>query len=299
MGFLQRSHPAVRAVYLVAVPVIAMFCVHPVTAILTLLGGIAAVPVSGAHLTRRDGFIALIAVLIALTNPLFAPLGQTVLFRCGPIVYSLEALFYGAVLGVTVAAVLLWGRVLTAAMPADGWMTLLGGRLPHLALVLTMTLRFIPLLGRIGRQMLDVRRVQNGDETRLPLKRRVAAAGKILVSLMSRALEQALDTAVSMQARGYALRDANGKPVRRTNAAAKAFGAADAARLTVCILLITPIIAAAAAGGASLTYYPTVVLPAPDALSVAATAALAALVFWPAVSTCKEVLSWRRSRSRI
>ena len=158
---------------------------------------------TGRRATARAMLRRLPLILIVLiVNPLTNSLGLTVLTYIGGRPITVEALAYGLTLGLALAVMLSWFGSYQRVMGADRSLALLAGRLPSTALVLALSLRYIPQLRRQGRELLDLERAQ-GHEGRGRLRRRVSFAASLLTQLMTLGFEQALATADAMQARGY------------------------------------------------------------------------------------------------
>lgn len=128
----------------------AMFLSNPVIAVITLLGALLArksLQIKAKSFSEVI-FYWLLLILIALTNPLFSHNGATVLFFLNRAPITLEALVYGVVLGVTVIGVLFWCQCYSRVFTSDKSLYLFGRVIPKLSLVLTMAIRFLPLLKR-------------------------------------------------------------------------------------------------------------------------------------------------------
>ena len=85
---------------------------------------------------------------MALVNPLFSHNGKTPLFFMNGNAVTLEAVAYGAAMGVMVAGVLLWCKCYSILMTSDKFVYLVGRAMPKLAVVLSSALRYVPALKR-------------------------------------------------------------------------------------------------------------------------------------------------------
>lgn len=292
MNGISRWHPVVLLTYFVSVLFVAMFSADPLLTALTLCGGVTACAATGSIRRARDGvWYAAAAGIVTFTNPLFSHLGETPLFFLFGHAYTLEALVYGAVSGVTLTAVLLWCRCMSAVMTQEKWFALFGKRLPKLALLLTMTMRLIPQTLRQGRQMWQAQRAMRLADTS-DRRARVRSAARLTVTLMSRMTDQALDTARSMQARGYGLSG-------RTAYTRRPFAAADGLGLAVCLFLAALTVYGLVSGACGFTYYPRLDGGAFSMSAVAAYAAFAVLVHIPLIVSIKEHIQWLCYRSNI
>jgi energy-coupling factor transport system permease protein len=154
----------------------------------------------GREAARATLFAVPVAVLITLVNALVARDGVTVIARLGdlPVLghtdVTLEALTYGAVLGLHAAALILCGALYTAAVDPDQVLRLFRRVSFHSALTATLATRMIPILARDSRRLADAQRCRPGrPASRLQLMRATTAG----------ALDRALDVAAALEVRGY------------------------------------------------------------------------------------------------
>ncbi|MFA9379725.1 MAG: energy-coupling factor transporter transmembrane component T [Acetanaerobacterium sp.] len=208
LGF-HSYHPATQLCYFVAVFALSLASMHPVVIIISIMMSLIfnVYYNSRAELARMLRFGLPLAVLVTLINPLVNHRGQVVLLRLFGRAVTLEALLYGAVSGMMLLAVVLWFGAFFAVVPGDRLQTLLGKRLASTALVLTMTLRLVPLLVRRQQEIADTLSLLSptGGAAKRPAAllqkaKRLAATFTVLLGC---ALEDSLDTARSMTARGY------------------------------------------------------------------------------------------------
>lgn len=150
---------------------------------------------------RRALLLALpFALVIALLNPLVTRNGLTVIARLGhaPVLgrvdVTLEALVYGAVLGMRALALILCCALYAAVVDPDEVLRLFRRVSFRSALTATLATRMVPVLQRDGRRMADAQRCRPGaPPSRVALVRAVAAG----------ALDRAVDVAAALEVRGY------------------------------------------------------------------------------------------------
>ena len=136
-------HPTVLMIYFLSILLIAAFLSNPVLQTEALLGGI----LFCATLQRRGdglrdlGFYLPLFLMVAVTNPIFSHNGVTPLFFLNGNPVTLEAVFYGIALAVTVIGVLLWCKCYSRIMTEDKFLYLFGRAAPKLSLTLSMALR--------------------------------------------------------------------------------------------------------------------------------------------------------------
>ena len=210
--------------------------------------------------------------LISCFNGLYNHYGVTVLFqmRSGNN-FTAEALLYGLVFAVKACSAILWLDLTAEVLPSEKIIFLFGRFSPRLALVISMALRFLPLIRRQSGQI-NAAQKGLGATTDGNLWRRLRAAAHRLSILISWTLERGVDTADSMRARGYGLR-------HRTQYDRFAFSPLDTAAAAVCVIAFALYLATVK--GMTAIYNPVVTVPFPNALGWLSCAALAAALLFP------------------
>lgn len=294
MKAFGNVHPVVLLVYFTSVLAVAMFVTNPVLSLSALLGGLL---FFAALEKRRDvpgdlGFYLPLFLLVAVTNPLFSHNGVTPLFFLNGNPVTLEAFVYGAAIAVTVVGVMLWCRNMSRIMTTDKFLYLFGRLIPKLSLVLSMALRFLPMLRR---QMKKVRSAQKtlGLYAGRGIVDRVRSAGRILLAMISWSLEHAMETSGAMKARGY------GATRKRTHFSLFRFTARDGVLLAVSAGLIGVTIAGMAAGVTAFAYYPRIGTPVHSLPAIAVYLAFGLLALLPFGMEVREGIVWNYYRSRI
>ena len=238
MRRLERTHPAVCFLYLTAVLGITAFAASPVLAAESALGAALLAALSGK--LSGAGWTAAIAAAAALANFLFVHNGATALFFVGDLAFTLEALVYGSFTGIMLAAVCLWGITAVQYVSSDKYIWLFGRILPAAGLVLSCAIRFIPMFIRRTREYFAVQRCTT---VRGYLRAFSASVGY--------SAEQAMDSAVSMRARGYGT-------AKRTSFSLYRFTGITAAQLAVVGLLGAVCVTLMAFGAGGFSYYPAI-----------------------------------------
>ncbi len=245
-------HPALLFFYYALVMVLAMFLTHPACLGVTLLGAaVYCVHLQGWRACgKRFGWMLPVMLLAAGVNVLFNHEGATILtyFSSGnPL--TLEAITYGLSAGAMIAAVLLWFSSYRLVMTSDKFVYLFGRVIPALSLVLSMTLRFVPKFQAQLRAVQQARQYMGEPETdgfRQKIRRSIANFS-ILVTW---SLENAVETADSMRARGYGLPGRTAFSIYR-------FEGRDWRMLAFLLVCGGTVIAGWAAGALAWRYYPT------------------------------------------
>lgn len=207
MKSFASMHPVVLFLYYVAVVFMTMFMMHPAILILSLIGSLLFFLMFNPlrQFLRDIGFYIFVFLLIALTNPLFVHRGETILFFFNDNPVTKEAFIYGIVIAAMLVAVIFWSKSYTILMTSDKFVYLFGKAIPKLSLIISMTLRFIPLF-RI--QMKKVNQTQKtlGVYTSKSIVDRILSGVRTFNSLLTWSLENSISQADSMKARGYGLK---------------------------------------------------------------------------------------------
>lgn len=253
----DTAHPLVPAVYTVLTVGFTMFAFQPVLIMISLAGGL-------LYACACDGLRAAamslrwqlpLMIIVALINPLFSASGSTEIFRLGPRVVYLESLCYGCAMGGLFAASVLWFRAATHLVPFDRVMALTGNAAPTIALMISMSMRLIPRFMRQGKLVAAVQDVAaacvgQGQAARGGARDAVAARLRLSTVLMGWTMEDSLETADAMRARGWHA------GVRRTVYTRFRFTALDALRIIVLVLAGCLCAAIAAAATGQYAFYP-------------------------------------------
>ena len=290
MDIFRNMHPITVAVYFLTVSVLAMFIQNPVIYVLALLGGIAMQSfVTGGRLSL---WLLVIAPFgIALTNPLVSHLGSTVLLKVGMFKITLESILFGLCAGVMLAAVMMWFGCMGKVLGSDKTIYLFGRWLPRMALTLTIALRFIPLMLE---SMNRIKRTQTamGMYCCKSKKERIKSAGGTLVTLIALSVENAMETASAMNARGYGLKG-------RTCLIKYRFGVRDIIIILLSLFLASVVIYASAVGGLEFEFYPVIITADVNAVNIAAYVSYGLLVMLTPIIKLTEEAKWNYCVSKI
>ncbi len=262
---IPDPHPLCTAVYFLCVLLVVSFSDNPIFTAIAFVGAVSSYLICKtkicSHSTSRImplgtlRFAAVLIPVIALTNPLFSHKGTTVLFFLNGLPVTLESFLYGVNLGFKAAAVLLWCAVLSQTLTSEKITYLFGKVSPRLALVLSMSLRFIP---QYIREFKSIRTAQKamGLSAQDNIIDSVRCAVSDFSALVTYALENSVETAASMKARGYG-------SAHRTSFSLYRFIAQDGVLLAAVVVLTAVSFAVMGSGFAAYSYYPSLsVLPA-------------------------------------
>lgn len=292
MNVLSELNPIAAFLWLMTTAGIAMFLTNPAILLLSLVGAL------GYFLLRNPDSRAadhapylLLFLLSALLNPLFSHGGSSVLFVLNDNPVTLEALLYGLVLGLVILSTLYWFRSFQQIMTGDKLLYVFGSALPKLTLILSIALRYIPLLRQQAKRVRDSQKAL-GLFREENLIDRLRGEIRIFSVLVSWALENGVITADSMSARGYGI----GK---RTRFALFRFRLRDGICCALCLLLGGVVVWAAASGSLRCTFYPRFAMPPSSPLGAAGTLAYGLLALLPVIMEVEERLRWKFLKSKI
>lgn len=144
-------------------------------------------------------------IVIILFNPIFNRRGATILFYLFDQNVTLEAIMYGVLMALMLWSILFAFLSYNKILTANKMMYLFSRVLPRSTLVLRIAMRYIPLLLQRWRRVVEVQRTQGILIGTGSVKQR-AHQGMLLFSiLLTWSLEEAIETAQSMRARGYGM----------------------------------------------------------------------------------------------
>lgn len=201
-------HPAINAIFFVAVILCSMVFRQPVYLLLSFC-------CAACYLTKLRGIRGLLfaltllplATLFALWYGFYHHFGITVL-RHNFIGNSMtsESLLCGLTIGVAAASVLLWLGCMHAIFTADKIIYLFGRISPRLSLFLSMLLRMVPRLKAQYRRIDNAQHSLGLGSDQGNLLMRLVHRLRILSILITWLTESFITTSESMKCRGYTLR---------------------------------------------------------------------------------------------
>lgn len=257
--FLER-HPAVQFCYFALVICITIFVSHPLMAGISFLGALCYnIQLLGGKKTMRFQvcYMFPMTCFVVAVNGAFSHYGVTPLYYMKTGAVTLETLVYGCVLAGILLTSLLWFSCVNEILTMDKLVFLLGRLTPALSLSLSLVFRFV---SRCKEQFRKIRQAGEGlgeppkEGKWFPGIRR--GAGELSM-LLTWALENGVETADSMRARGYG----SGK---RTAYGLYHMTAADGRNLALQLLLSILVVAGILRGYAASSYNPVIKVQQPE-----------------------------------
>ena len=283
----SNCHPAVILVFYIFVIWIAVTANRPEFVIAALICSFGYSAYLGGIKTVKTNlvFFAVILVVMAVINTLFTHNGETVLFYLNENRITAEAFWYGVVAACMLSTVIFWFSSFNILMTSEKIVYLFGRTAPVLGLTMSMIFRFIPLMKTRYRE------IEAGQKC---LGRNTKSIRQILkqVSILTAwSLEASIETADSMEARGYGLSGRTAFHLFR-------FRRSD----LIAVLVIAVFgIATVGAGVMDLTkmyYYPRIVYGPMDLTTALVLTAYIVLMLVPLAMDVKGDIVWKRSDLR-
>lgn len=209
MERFNEYHPVVQFIYFFSVIFFAMFLWHPYYMIVSLSAAfIYSIMLNGKKALKFNTIYMIPTLLfVASINPLFNHEGVTILFYLksgNP--FTLESIIYGIVSATMLMTVIVWFSCYNTLMTSDKFMYLFGRIIPAASLVFSMALRFVPLYKERIKIISNAQKCIGNDVSQGSLIQRAKNGIKILSIMTTWSLENSIETADSMKARGYGLK---------------------------------------------------------------------------------------------
>ena len=217
--YIGQIHPAVGFFYIAAVLVITMITMNPYLLAISCITSIIVMGYLKGLSELRKNIVPDISVIIFTVGiqPVFSGSGKTVLYYVNDRAVYLEGYIYGLVIAMLLITVFNWCTVMRILMDSEKWMYLIGRLSPTLAMMITMILRFIPLM-RQRYRVIHEGQVGMGRYNNLYSKKKnvlyafmgfiekIGHRIKEISILISWSLENSIETSDSMESRGYGLK---------------------------------------------------------------------------------------------
>lgn len=249
-------HPIVNFTYFTAVIGITMFSMN-------LFFLVAGVLVSWMYSFMLSGkksikynllFLLPVFIFMVFINPIFYNNGETVLFYINNNRVTLETVIFGIAQSVLLLNVVVWFRCYSILLTSDKLIYLFGRFVPSLALIVSMVFRFIPLLRNRYQEITYGQMGMGRCRKKESLRRKCKRIIKQVSILIAWSLESSIETADSMEARGYGIKG-------RTSFHLFPFQKKDAVLLGLILLLSGVTMIGCVKGSLDISYFPVIQLP--------------------------------------
>ena len=285
---IEKYNPAVLFLYFLLLASIAMFATNPVMVGIAFAAmNLTAVSYTHDGLGRAYLFFFVIFILTSLANPIFSHNGVTVLLVVNDNPITLEAVLYGVMTGIMILSVLLLFRVFGTLMTSDRLLYIFGRAFPKLGLLLSMTLRFVPLFGRQRRKIENTQRTLGLYKNENAIDN-IKGKLSVLSAMTTWGLETGIVTADSMSARGYGIKRT------RTSFSMFRFERSDAVMLTLIIISCGFIFLGIAMDRLKTDFYPRMQLPPFSLYAIMCYVIYAGLAFLPFAAKIRDRIIQRK-----
>lgn len=283
-----RSHPLLNFTYFAIIIGITMFSIHPAFLALSfVMAWVYSVMLRGKKAVKFNLLIMIpTIILMTLFNTLNVHNGVTVLFYLNYNRVTLEAITYGFAAAILLSTVIIWFSCFNAIITADKFIYLFGRFAPVIALTISMVMRFIPLLQSRFREVSAAQRCMGRGLKGSSFIEKIRIFAKEISILIAWSLEASIESADSMEARGYGLRG-------RTSFHLFRLARSEKMLLLVMLALGAIPLLACANGLTSIYYYPKIILPTLSFVQTVALIAYGALMLIPPVLDFRGWQEWK------
>lgn len=208
MNEFKTYHPIVNFIYFVLVIGFGCFFMHPICLGISLGCGFTySVMLKGKQAIRTNLIYMLpMLLLMAIINPLFNHEGITIIdYLPSGNPLTVESIVYGLCSAAMIVSVICHFSCYNEIMTSDKFIYLFGKVIPSLSLILSMTLRFVPKFASQMKVVTNAQRCMGRDVSKGSIVKRIKYWVNILSIMLTWSLENAIETADSMKARGYGI----------------------------------------------------------------------------------------------
>jgi energy-coupling factor transport system permease protein len=198
-------HPFTCFIYYFGIAAFCMMFLHPIYLGVALIALILLniVQDGGKQLKGYAIPYLTMSLVTAVANPLLSHRGRHMLFYLFDQPVTLEAILYGITMALSLLCVLVTFVSYNQVITSGKFLFLFSRLFRRLTLLAMLAIRFVPLLKRRLQQITMVQKTRGIDPSSGPLRKRAKDGMVILQLLLTWSLEEALQTADSMLARGY------------------------------------------------------------------------------------------------
>ena len=295
MNEFKKYHPIVNFVYFVFVIGFGCTFMHPACLVISFVSGFTYSVMLKGRRTIKTSLIYMLPMLIvtALINPAFNHEGVTVIeYMPSGNPLTLESIIYGLCAAVMLVSVICHFACFNEVMTSDKFIYLFGRIIPAMSLILSMTLRFVPRFAAQLKVVTNAQRCMGRDVSNGSIIKRARNGLNILSVMTTWALENAIETADSMKARGY------GNP-GRTAFSVFVFDRRDKKALICILILGIYTLVGSLMGELYFVFFPFVKMAELSVFGISVFAAYLALCVCPVIIELWEVRKWKALRSKI
>lgn len=201
----QRFHPLVSFIYYGGAAALLVLMLHPIflSAAFFLILFFHFWEDRGRNLLRWLFFMLTSGFFLLLLNPLFNERGRHVVFIIFQHRFTLESFVYGGISALSIMGIIALFVSYNEVMTPNKILFLFSKFLPQFAVLLMLTLRFIPLMKRRAEEVVSIQNSKGIFAAQGAIRSRLKIGMLFIQALLVHSLEEAIQTADSMKARGY------------------------------------------------------------------------------------------------
>jgi len=285
----KTYHPIVNFTYFVIVIVFACFFMHPVCLAISFISAFSYSIVLKGRDAIKSNLIYMLPMLVfmALLNPAFNHEGMSILTYLpsgNPVTF--ESVIYGLSSAGMIVSVICWFSCYNQVMTSDKFIYLFGRIIPSLSLIFSMTLRFVPRFKAQLKVVTNAQKCMGRDMSNGNVIKRAKHGLNILSVMTTWALENSVDTADSMKARGYGISG-------RTSFSIFKFDKRDLRALLTILILAIYVISGTVMGGIYVQFFPSIKTEETTLFSISILVAYFMLCIYPIILELWEVRKWK------
>jgi energy-coupling factor transport system permease protein len=216
---LHATRAGVAALWVLALSAAALVLYHPLGLVVLILAILLAARGAGVarEIVRALRTALIIALPIVLINVLVSRDGLTVFARLGDLGpfgqgdLTVEALVYGAVIGLRVTVLVLVTALASLAIDPDALLRICRRLSFRSALTASLAVRMLPLLAADAQRLAEAQRTRPGrdlDRGRAARATRIAGRARdgvaLIGAVLAGSLDRAMDVAATLEVRGFA-----------------------------------------------------------------------------------------------
>jgi len=289
MNEFKTYHPIINFIFFASVLIYSMFLMHPICLLISLASAFTYSIILCGKKALKLNFLFLLPLFIftAIMNPFFNHEGVTIIayFPSGkPLTF--ESIMYGVSAATMLITVICWFSCLNEIVTSDKIIYLFGKILPSISIVLTMTLRFVP---RFNTKFKEISLAQKGigkHTGKKNLTEKIKQGITVFSITVSYALENSIETADSMKARGFS-------GSKRSYFSIFRFDSRDMKTIIYIIILNAYIIAGIIIGKFRFLYYPMITYEKINIYASTVFIAYFLLCVTPIIIEYKEAKKWK------
>jgi len=203
-GF-RGYHPYVVFFYYLCTGFLIMYFKHPLFLLIALILLIF-INIShdrGQALKKWTIPLVVMSLFFIMLNPFLVSRGTNILFYFRGKQVTLEATMYGVVMSLALVSVLVMFVSFNLILNGNKFLYIFSKLLPRTAFLIMLSIRFVPLLKRRFDEISSVQHVRGMTMSEGNIRVRAKNGMSMIQTLLTWSLEEAIQTADSMKARGY------------------------------------------------------------------------------------------------